>query len=307
MNNKPRLTVVTPNYNGGYHLEQAICSALDQGYDNLEYFVIDGGSSDDSVDIIRHYEGQLAGWVSEPDQGIADAINKGLDRATGDFVAFLPSDSLLLPGALEEVAKRVSASDQPQWVVGRCDRISTDNQITPSTPARAPRSLASFLMHDSGLLPTQASFWSRRFIDAYGPLDKHLRFAFGYEYACRLMARGHAPVVTHYALSARYEHQGWHSACDILQQGLEYITAANRYAPNLSFTQRCALWFNCDTRRRIYTLAQAEMHNKNSRRFIWQKLLSRPWWITSEAVRHALLHGVTHTLPSRQTAMRPAA
>src|SRR5271169_2586773 len=99
----PSISIITPSYNQGRFLEATLRSVLEQGYARLEYLVIDGGSTDDSVDIIRRYEHRLAYWVSERDRGQVHAINKGLERSTGEIVAFLNSDDLYLPGALAAV------------------------------------------------------------------------------------------------------------------------------------------------------------------------------------------------------------
>src|ERR1051325_5477052 len=95
----PRISIVTPSFNQGRFLEETILSVLNQNYENLEYIIIDGGSSDDSVDIIRRYERHLACWISEPDRGQVHAINKGIERITGDMAAFINSDDVYLPGA----------------------------------------------------------------------------------------------------------------------------------------------------------------------------------------------------------------
>src|SRR5919197_3147394 len=96
----PRVTIVTPSLNQRQFIEETICSVLDQGYPNLEYIVIDGGSTDGSLEVIARYARWLNYWVSEPDRGQAHAINKGIERATGDILAFLNSDDAYMPGAL---------------------------------------------------------------------------------------------------------------------------------------------------------------------------------------------------------------
>jgi glycosyltransferase involved in cell wall biosynthesis len=99
----PRITVVTPSFNQGAYIEETLRSVLLQGYPNLEYIVIDGGSTDGSVETIRRYARWLDYWVSEPDRGQAHALNKGFARASGDVLGWLNSDDVYLPGALKQV------------------------------------------------------------------------------------------------------------------------------------------------------------------------------------------------------------
>ncbi|HEX8145381.1 MAG TPA: glycosyltransferase family 2 protein [Pyrinomonadaceae bacterium] len=107
----PRISVVTPSYNQGQYLEETLQSVLSQAYPNLEYIVIDGGSTDSTLEVLKRYEGQLAYCMSEPDRGQSDAINKGLRRATGEIVTWLGSDDLFTPGALKSVAHHFERTD----------------------------------------------------------------------------------------------------------------------------------------------------------------------------------------------------
>ena len=121
----PKISIVTPNYNYGCFIEETIRSVLLQGYPNLEYIVIDGGSTDNSIEIIKKYDPWISYWVSEPDEGQADAINKGFKEAKGKFYNWLNSDDLLMPGSLFAIGEIFLLSDNISWISGY--RIYKDN------------------------------------------------------------------------------------------------------------------------------------------------------------------------------------
>lgn len=115
----PKISIVTPSYNQAEFLEQTLRSVLEQHYPNLEYIVIDGGSTDGSVEIIRKYERQLAYWVSEPDDGHCDALNKGFARSTGEIMAWLNSDDKYLEWTLSTVAEAMTGLPEIEWLTSR--------------------------------------------------------------------------------------------------------------------------------------------------------------------------------------------
>ena len=115
--NYPKISIVTPSYNQAKYLEQTILSILDQNYPNLEYIIIDGGSTDGSVDIIKKYEYRLAYWVSETDKGLYHALQKGFERTTGEIMGWLNSDDMLHRNALFTIAEILSL-ENVKWIQG---------------------------------------------------------------------------------------------------------------------------------------------------------------------------------------------
>jgi glycosyltransferase involved in cell wall biosynthesis len=114
----PRITVVTPSYNQAQFIPETIESVLNQNYPNLEYFIVDGGSTDGTQDIIRQYEQRISWWVSEKDNGQSDALRKGFQRATGDLIGWLNSDDIYFPGALFKIAEAYSRQPEASLYIG---------------------------------------------------------------------------------------------------------------------------------------------------------------------------------------------
>ncbi|MEM6393307.1 MAG: glycosyltransferase family 2 protein [Planctomycetota bacterium] len=290
---RPRITLIVPTLNQGDYLEQTLCSVLDQGYDNLELIVIDGGSEDDTLDLIRAYEDQIAFWTSTWDRGPADAINQALRRATGQIVGVLGGDDLLLPYTLDRVAAEMTSEyandDAPNWIVGGVQRIGDlDQQLGDITP-QAPDCPFDFLTHAQGLLPGAASFYRRELLGYHGGFDQRLTFAYHYELQARLLMADCKPTLVNTPLAAVREHAGSRHRRQVLHLGLEYIDAAESMADAMPGPKRFMLWKNCDERRRIYSLAQSEAAEGSHKARLWQQLLRRPWWLGSHSYRRALL------------------
>ncbi|MDD5202673.1 MAG: glycosyltransferase family 2 protein, partial [Sulfurimonas sp.] len=127
--NKPLISIVTVVYNGAKFLEEAIESVLSQDYDNVEYIIIDGGSTDETVNIIKNYEDKIDYWVSEPDQGQSDAFNKAFSVCHGQLVSWLNGDDILLPGVLLEVSQKYSSNPSIHWFAGNILWVTEDKRI----------------------------------------------------------------------------------------------------------------------------------------------------------------------------------
>jgi glycosyltransferase involved in cell wall biosynthesis len=178
--NLPRISVVTPSLNQGKFLEQTILSVLGQGYANLEYIVIDGGSSDGSLDIIHKYANQISYWVSEKDHGQADALNKGFAKASGEILCWINSDDFLLPGALLRLETEFRKEDD--LIYGACLSFSEAGRrcVINRPPEHNYQELC---LIDYIVQPS--SFWRRSLWEKVGPLDASLNYAFDWEWFIR--------------------------------------------------------------------------------------------------------------------------
>lgn len=189
----PKITVVTPSFNQAAFLERTLTSVLDQRYPNLEYIVIDGGSTDGSQDIIRKYAGRLAYWVSEKDRGQSHAINKGFQRATGDWIAWQNSDDIYYPGAFASLARAAARQRDADLIIGNVNLIDADDQVLRDLCYVTP-TYASMLA-EGMILTNQVAFWRREMHAKLGWLDESLSCAFDYEWFLRLLQAGHGAHV----------------------------------------------------------------------------------------------------------------
>lgn len=190
MSDFPKITVITPSYNQARYLDRTIRSVLEQGYPNLEYIIIDGGSTDGSVEIIRSYAERLTWWVSEPDKGQANAINKGLQRATGDWIAWQNSDDVYYPGAFHELAAAAAKHPEAGMIIG--DMMLIDENDHPLRDIRYVKPSYKALLAEGMLLANQATFWRRELQDELGLLDESYHYSFDYEWFIRLAKKAEA-------------------------------------------------------------------------------------------------------------------
>ncbi len=179
-----KISIVTPSYNQGQFLEETIRSVINQNYPNLEYIIIDGGSTDSSVDIIKKYQQHLTYWVSEKDNGQANAINKGLQLCTGEIFNWLNSDDYLEPGSLNKIAE-VFADEHVQMVAGKVRNFSsTEEEIIPNQKLSAK----GLMCWEPGVKFVQPGVWMRRsLIEQCGGIDENFHYSFDWDLYIRYL------------------------------------------------------------------------------------------------------------------------
>lgn len=183
-----RISIVIPSFNQGRYIEEAIRSVLLQGYPNLELTIMDGGSTDQSVEIIQKYETWLTGWISESDGGQSDAINKGFDRSTGEIIHWLCSDDLLMPGALWNVAEAFAREPECDVVVGHC-LCAYEDTPEKNTVLRSSVESIQAMPYLFGVWQPSC-FFRRAAVKREQVLRRELHYCMDRELWCRLQACG---------------------------------------------------------------------------------------------------------------------
>lgn len=228
----PLVSIVTPSYNQAKFLEETILSVLDQDYPRIEYAIVDGGSTDGSVDIIRKYQDRLAYWVSEPDAGQADAVNKGWSRATGEIFAFLNSDDCLAPGAVKAIVEVFLANPDAGVVYGQVEFTSEDGTSLQGTRVRVDGQE----MLDSFQWPPQAGTFVRKSVlERVGMLDISFYNALDVDFFYRAIGNFRAvPIDRTVALARLHDDsktvsEGWRFAPQLAQIAGKMIERSEDY------------------------------------------------------------------------------
>lgn len=187
------VSIVTPSFNQSRFIEDTIRSVLSQDYPQMEYMIVDGASTDGSVEIIRKYEDQLAWWVSEKDQGQTDAINKGFARATGDILAWLNSDDTYEPGAISAAVAYLQEHPEVGMVYGDCNYINEKGERIGKFRSR--QTSYQWIRRGYNHIPQQTMFFRAGLWKQAGPLDPSFHYAMDYDLWTRLSARSEIKYV----------------------------------------------------------------------------------------------------------------
>ena len=206
------VSIVTPSFNQAPYLEATIRSVLEQDYPDIEYIIVDGGSTDGSVDIIRRYVDRLAWWASEADKGQTDALNKGFAHARGEILAWLNSDDTYQPGAVSEAAAFLRSRPEVGLVYGDANFIDENGKLIGRFPAAQTdyRRLRRGYVH----IPQQAAFFRADLWRKVGPLDPSFYFAMDYDLWVRLAALAPIHYVPRTWANFRLHTQGKTIAAD---------------------------------------------------------------------------------------------
>jgi glycosyltransferase involved in cell wall biosynthesis len=185
MNNYPKISVITPSFNQGQFLEQTILSVLGQNYPNLEYIIIDGGSSDNSVEIIKKYSSQLTYWISESDNGQSHAINKGFRIASGNILCWLNSDDMFMPHILQYIAESIDI-EKKMILTGNClHYLESNDQGVIAQGCRTVQNFEEFDLFNIDYLSQPSTFWTRKVWKTVGELNEQMHYVFDWEWFIR--------------------------------------------------------------------------------------------------------------------------
>ena len=288
----PRISVVTPSYNQGQFLEETLRSILLQGYPNLEYIVIDGGSRDESVEIIQRYAPYLSHWVSEPDRGQSHALNKGIEQATGQFFTFVNSDDCLTANALARVADYFIRYPATAFLSGGVVQVDHNGKLLREISG-FPAFTWEDLVMTRTYLPQLGTFWRTENFEVVGKFRQDLHFFFDQEFFIRMLMNYSMTTIDGVFAIARF-----HSAAKSYSSNLSY--SREKHDVLLNFLPKVqenpfAKWIAYRLIKLSYLLDRVAMDQHSN---LWRKvmfLLKTPIvWTSPTCIRRVLLGDNQH-------------
>jgi len=185
----PKFTIITPTYNQGKFIEETILSVLGQNYPNLEYFIFDGGSTDNTIDIIKKYEKEITYWESKKDKGQSHAINKGFEKSTGEIIGWLNSDDLYMPNTLCFISEQVKRHNDKIYF-GNCVHYSEGDEGVIAEGSDVVNISKKIVLENADFIIQPSSFWTKGILQKVGPLKEDIHYAFDWEWFLRAKLLG---------------------------------------------------------------------------------------------------------------------
>lgn len=239
----PFFSIIIANFNYGNMIGATIESILHQDCSDYEIIIVDGGSKDNSIDVIKQYDDRIAWWVSEPDKGQSNAFNKGFSHAKGEFITWLNADDILLPGTIKAVKNVLMNHPYADYATGNFIRFINDTKII-SQASWGPSYLPKWLQGKGRFNPIYGptTFWRKSVYDEVGPIDEELHYAMDVDYWARLTMAGYLQVrVDHYCWGFRMhsdsktaefgEHERENKVKKKMRNELKYIEKKTGYKP----------------------------------------------------------------------------
>lgn len=276
-----RISIITPSYNQGHFIEETIRSVLLQGYPNLEYIVIDGGSTDRTVDILTYYSPWITYWVSEPDRGQAHAINKGLAQATGTILAYLNSDDYYLPGTCFHIAQQISRVPDADLIHGQCRYINVvgdrvGEQIGTIKTFQEILNVWEIWWQKQQFVQPEV-FWTQRITTEIGLFRDDLSYAMDYDYWCRILRAG-GKVTSLDTELACFRFSPTQKSCQKIAVATEILAIIQPHLwdrkVELSFIYRLKLQGQWLYQSLFLTCVEQSIFNQDAPLMRWVKLLS---------------------------------
>jgi glycosyltransferase involved in cell wall biosynthesis len=233
---QPKISIVTPSFNQAGYLEETLHSIFNQRYPNLELIVVDGGSTDGSVEIIKKYADRFAWWVSERDSGQTEAINKGMRRVSGEIVGYLNSDDVLLPGALLRVAEEFRKNSDCRWLTGRFVFFGDEPEQNFEHPVDVPKHAGGWFGRDPIAQPS--TFWRADVTKQHGLFDESYRFGMDYEYWVRIVTAGEKCHFVDYPISGYRLHNSSKTVAMADRFAADNQRIRDTYMPRLSWLDK---------------------------------------------------------------------
>jgi len=227
-NNLPKISIITTSFNHANYIEEAILSVLSQGYPNLEYIVLDGASKDNTVEVLKKYDGRIK-WISEPDKGQSDATNKGFAMATGDIIGTVNSDDCFLPGAFWDVVKNIDIN-KPQLVFGNCFHFYENSPTAYGSDCVS--GFKNFKIEEHDFIVHPCAFWTRKAMEIMKPMNTENKYCPDWEFFINAKLAGveFKPVHRYYAMFRL--HANHTSGLDNPKRYEQYLKIYRDYNPS---------------------------------------------------------------------------